>query len=190
MAKDRRGVERAKDGNGRFCRSLEQLEEDKEAARLYGRVCSYSEVARLQKCNVSTAYRRVHRAFAVAPDDSIDTARRVALARLSAQAVIAQHIAESEFVAHSNGRVVYLSDEPLVDVSANLAALDRLLRIEDQRARLLGLHAPTAARIEVIPSDVLEDLVRENERLIAAAETELGIRVSPVPRAAEPTSEA
>jgi hypothetical protein len=117
----------------------------------------------------------VRRALAGEPDDDTTLAKKVALARLNAQAVIAQSIAESEFVAHSNGRVVYLGETPLVDVGPNLAALDRLRQIEDQRCRILGLFAPTAARVEVVPADVVERLIAENEVLIRAAERELGL---------------
>ena len=84
-------------------------------------------------------------------------------------------------VAHSNGRVVGLEDpvtgewRPLVDVAPNLAALDRMRQIEDQRCRILGLFAPTAARVEVVPTDVIERLIADNEALIRAAERELGL---------------
>jgi hypothetical protein len=120
------------------------------------------------------------RALVAEPDDSVALAKKVALARLNAQAVIAQSIAESEFVAHSNGRVVYLGEVPLVDVGPNLAALDRLRQIEDQRCRILGLFAPTAARVEVVPADVLERLIAENEATIAAYERELSLALSTV----------
>lgn len=120
----------------------------------------------------------MRRALTGEPDGDTALAKRVALARLNAQAIIAQRIAESEFVVHSNSRVVYLGESPLVDVGPNLAALDRLRQIEDQRCRILGLFAPTAARVEVVPADVLERLVAENEAAIAAAERELGLAPS------------
>jgi len=170
-----RGGLRARAGHGQFTRSIGQVDIDRAAARLYQQFSSYSEVARIQGCPVSTARDRVMRALAGEPNDDTALAKKVALARLNAQAVIAQSIAESEFVAHSNGRVVYLGEAPLVDVGPNLAALDRLRQIEDQRNRILGIYAPTAARVEVVPRDVLERLVAENEALIRAAERELGL---------------
>jgi hypothetical protein len=39
----------------------------------------------------------------------------------------------------------------------------------------LGIYAPTAARVEVVPTDVIEALIAQNEALIRAAERELGI---------------
>jgi hypothetical protein len=65
--------------------------------------------------------------------------------------------------------------------------VDRLRQIEDQRNRLLGTYAPVSARLEVVPADVIERLIADNERLIAAAEAELGIGPS-VPELLEGTS--
>ena len=102
--------------------------------------------------------------------------------------VVARRSHPQRFVTHSNGRVVYLGEAPLVDVGPNLAALDRLRQIEDQRNRILGIYAPTAARIEVVPSDVIERLVGENEAMIRAAEVELGILTEQAERT-EPRSD-
>ena len=82
---------------------------------------------------------------------------------------IAQQVAEEEHVAHSNGRIIYVKDEagepvPLRDRLPNLQALDRLARIEDQRNRLLGTYAPTAARLEIVPQELVEELVRGTKR--------------------------
>ncbi|MGA3220813.1 MAG: hypothetical protein ABSE77_17335 [Acidimicrobiales bacterium] len=170
-----RGGLRTRASHGQFTRSIEQVDIDREAARLYQQFSSYAEVARVQGCPVNTARDRVRRALTGELDDDTALAKRVALARLNALAIIAQRIAETEFFAHSNGRVVYLGEVPLVDVGPNLAALDRLQRIEDQRNRILGIYAPTAARIEVVPADVIERLVAQNEATIAAAERELGL---------------
>src|ERR1019366_5687592 len=127
-----RGGLRARASHGQFTRAIGQVDIDREAARLYQRFSSYTEVARVQGCPVSTARDRVRRALTGEPDDDTTLVKRVALARLNAQAVIAQGIAESEFFAHSNGRVVYFDGKPLIDVGPNLAAIDRLQRIEDQ----------------------------------------------------------
>lgn len=179
---------RGRNGRGEFVRTLIQVDIDREAATLYQRFSSYREVAEAMNCDLQTAYERVQRALHSEPLDDSETAKRVALARLNAQAVIAQRIAEQAFLAHSNGRVVGLNEtnaetgeqipnswHPLTDVGPNLAALDRLRQIEDQRNRILGIYAPTAARVEVVPTDVIEALIAQNEALIRAAERELGI---------------
>jgi hypothetical protein len=85
---------------------------------------------------------------------------------------------EEEHLAHSNGRLLYVTNPdgaqaPLPDRLPNLQALDRLQRIEDQRNRLLSTYAPLAARIEIVPRDAVERMVRENEEQIAALERDL-----------------
>lgn len=60
-------------------------------------------------------------------------------------------------------------------LAAQQATLDRLQRISDQRNRLIGTYAPLTTRVEVIPAEVVERMIAENERLIAQAEKELGL---------------
>jgi hypothetical protein len=111
--------------------------------------------------------------------------------QLDAEARMALKIAESPHIAHSNGRVITLKDpqtgkdQVILDDLPNLQALDRLLRIRDQRAKLLGTYAPNSTRIEVIPADVVEARVAENERMIAEAERSLGIGAAALPPASE-----
>ena len=51
-------------------------------------------------------------------------------------------IAERFHVAISNGRVVYQGENPVKDDGPALQAIDRLLKIQERRARLIGLDAP------------------------------------------------
>lgn len=171
----------ARNGRDRFTKSIEQRDLDREAARLYQRYSSFGEVAALMNCSVATAFNRVRRALYDEPSEDVAMAKKVALGRLNAQARIAQSIAEEEHPAVSHGHVVYAEDERgnrvrLCDRMPNLAALDRLHRIEDQRHRLLGTYAPYRSRVEVIPAEVIEARIAENEELIARLERELGIR--------------
>ena len=171
----------ARSGRGRFTKSIQQRDMDREAARLYQRYASYRQVADIMGCEVSTAFNRVQRALYDEPSDDVGMAKRVALNRLDAQAAIALAVAEEERPAVSHGHVVYAEDEcgnrtALYDPMPNLAALDRLHRIEDQRHRLLGTYAPFRSRVEVIPQEVVEARIAENERLILIAERELGLR--------------
>jgi hypothetical protein len=170
-----------RNGKGRWTRSVEQHERDQEAARTYARFSSYSAGARHLDIPIQTFYSRVQRAIEGEPDNSVAAARTIALARLSSMATVARAIAEEEHLAHSNGRIITIRDDqghdvPLPDRLPNLQAIDRLLRIEDQRNRLLGLYAPTMTRLEVIPADVIEAAIAQNERTIAALEKELGLQ--------------
>lgn len=59
----------------------------------------------------------------------------------------------------SQGRVIRDDDErPLVDDAPTLNAIDRLLKIQDRRAKLLGLDAPT--KVEVLTDDAIDAEVR------------------------------
>ena len=49
-------------------------------------------------------------------------------------------------------------------------AIDRLIKIMDRRARLLGLDAPTRTRVEVITEDVIDAAIRDLEAKLAAAD--------------------
>ena len=67
-------------------------------------------------------------------------------------------------VVAASGRIVTrvveiggkLQGVELVDDSITLAAMDRLLKVSTQRARLLGLNAPTNVRLEVVYYDTDE----------------------------------
>jgi hypothetical protein len=64
--------------------------------------------------------------------------------------------------------------EPVLDDAPVLAAIDRLLRIQERRARLLGLDAPTRSRIEVVDDDVARMLVEQLEAEFAEFQPEDG----------------
>lgn len=66
----------------------------------------------------------------------------------------------------SQGRIVRDEDgRPLEDDGFQLACHDRLLKVAERRAKLLGMTAPSRARIEVLTRDkwqeAMESLTRE-----------------------------
>ncbi len=65
-------------------------------------------------------------------------------------------VLETEHYTVSQGRLIYLHEDapPLADDSPVLAAVDRLLKIENQRAELLGLKAPTKSTVTHAAADV------------------------------------
>ena len=76
------------------------------------------------------------------------------------------------------GKVITVDDEPLEDDGPALAAVDRLVRIEDarrrngeRRAKLMGLDA--AQRVEVTIDDLDAEAARLNA-LLAASDSEAG----------------
>ncbi len=61
---------------------------------------------------------------------------------------------------------------PLIDDKPKLAAIDRLLKIQDRRSKLLGLDA--AQKVEVLTLDALDAEAARLNALLAATDSEAG----------------
>ena len=55
---------KARDADGQFMRTVEQMERDQNAARLRARAMSYPQIAAALDVSVSSAFRMVERALA------------------------------------------------------------------------------------------------------------------------------
>lgn len=104
-----------------------------------------------------------------------------ALARLDGLEEAAIKVLEREHITVNNGRIIVLNDMPLPDDGPVLAAIDRLVKIEDARLRngealrrILGLDMPVkveATVTETTQEDMeLAELVREAQAKNAAEE--------------------
>ena len=150
-------TKRTHGGNGRFVRTLTTAERDAEAARLRTRGYSYQQIAdELGWVSRGDAYRAVQRVLADTVKEAGDEVRAIELARLDGLHVAAMDVLEREHVTVSNGRIVVLGDAPLPDDGPVLAAIDRLLKIQERRAKLLGLDAPTKQAISISPDRLAE----------------------------------
>lgn len=134
-------------------------------------------------------------------DPKIDQYRALHLERLEGELVRlndlearAREVLDRHHITVNNGRVIKLDDgEPLQDDGPVLAAIDRLVRIEDARRKnnaeqrkLLGLDAPTkvdAQVTEVTQQDIeLQEMLRdakakvqlEEQRIIDGGDTGTG----------------
>ena len=65
-----------RNGRGRFAKGIVQQKLDQEAAQLFARFNSYTEMARHLGIPVSTAFDRVQRALKAEPDNDVATARK------------------------------------------------------------------------------------------------------------------
>lgn len=149
MAKGTRG------GNGRFERNLETATRDADAARLRARGRTYRQIAtELDMAGPGKAYEAVRRVLAETTQEAADDLRLIELERLDQMYQAALKVLETEHYAVSHGRVIYLEDggPPLTDDGPALQAMDRLLKIQERRAKLLGLDAPTKANVTVSDS--------------------------------------
>jgi hypothetical protein len=147
------GLSRGK--NGKFTRSLDTAEKDAEAARLRARGQSYREIAAaLGYQDDSGSYRAVQRALVATVAEPADELRALQVAQLDMLAQQALGVLEREHISISQGRVMCIDDVPVPDDGPVLAAIDRLLKIQERRAKLLGLDAPS--RHEVVSLDALD----------------------------------
>lgn len=113
--------------------------------------------------------QRAHQIYKTAlgeiPFDEVTTYRAEQLERLDALLVEANAVLAREHLMVSQGRVVRLGEpfinadgeadiavgqgEPLEDDAPVLAAISTILKIEERRAKLLGLDAPTKTNVTV-----------------------------------------
>jgi hypothetical protein len=150
-------------GRGRFTKSIETAKRDAESARLRAEGKTYDQIAEaLGFSDRSLARRSVERALAAAVREPADELRQLELIRLDALWVEAVKVMTTEHITVNNGRVIEVDGIPLKDDAPTLQAIDRLLKIMERRAKLVGLDS--AAKVEVLSVDALD---REIARLTA-----------------------
>lgn len=146
-------------------------------ARLEGK--RYSEIYQeLGYSSPGAASRDFNRALEAAIAEqraSIEVYRETELQRLDQMTLICYRVLASRHYAIApGGRIVEdpTTGEPLPDDSIMLATLDRLLKIQDRRSKLLGLDAPQ--RLEVLTIDAIDAQIAELEQRLATAGSETG----------------
>lgn len=153
---------------GRFERSADGAQRDAQATELRGRGYSYQAIAdTLGMHDRSAARKAVERALFATVAEPAEELRRLELLKLDALSVAAWQILGAEHPLASAGRVMTFDGVALTDPQPILAAIDRLLKISERRARLLGLDSPV--RVGVLsPADI--------DVQIAVIEAELAAR--------------
>lgn len=169
-------------GNGRFIRNIKTAQRDADAAALRAKGLSFQRIANeLGFSSKAKAYEAVQRALADLPREGIEDLRRMELERLDGMYQAAMDVLEREHVAISQGKVVRrrvgtevdefgherLDDEgkpiPLyadvLDDGPVLQAIDRLLKVQERRAKLLGLDAPT--KVEMLTVDAIDAEIKK-----------------------------
>lgn len=177
MSDDQREPVTGRTGNGRYKRTLEGAEHDAECARLYDRGHTYRQVGEIMGVSESAAHRAVQRVLEATVREAGDALRETELRRLDAMYVAAMDVLEREHYTVSNGQIIRLHGEPLLDDAPVLQAIDRMLKIQQRRAKLLGLDAPTKIKAVITPqerdraSELIERVkaLREQQRVNAEA---------------------
>lgn len=163
---DRGHKNQPRSGRGRFIKQAETAKREAEAAALRSQGKTYDQIAEiLDYSDRSAARKAVERALAAAVREPADEVRHLELIRLDALWVEAVKVMTTEHITVNNGRVIEVDGVPLKDDGPTLSAIDRLLKIMERRAKLLGLDS--AAKVEVLSVDALD-------REIAKLTAELG----------------
>ncbi len=141
-------TEHDRDRKGQFVQALGHAERDRDAVQLRSRGRTYQQISdELGYGHSSNARRAVKKALEGIVIEGRDEVIKLQLDELDMMQRAVFEVLEAKHYVVSEGRIVYRGDKELLDDSPVLAAVDRLLKISDRRAKLLGLDAPK--RIEV-----------------------------------------
>lgn len=160
----------ARDGNGRFDRDPEVVMKDAEAAKLRAKSWTYQQIADHLGMSRQGAYDAVKRILDETVQEPSDDVRKIELERLDHMAQAVEGVLERQHVVVSNGRIIgkrvgwELNEDGTDRVDADghripiyqdleddapvLQAVDRLLKIQERRSRLLGLDAPQRVSVD------------------------------------------
>jgi DNA-binding CsgD family transcriptional regulator len=173
-----RAANQGRNPAGHFTRDPDIARRNRDAADLRRQGWSYRKIAAHFGIDVKTAWNAVNKAYEDIAGEPVKEARTLELDRLDDELVRLNDLEEAvrvvlnrHHVTVSNGQVVRLDGEPILDDAPVLQAADRLIKIEEQRgrnhdrrARLLGLAQPAkvehsgGVKYEVVGVDP-EDLV-------------------------------
>lgn len=143
------------------------------------------------RVGASTAKDMVREEAARRVDPKVDEWRAMELGRLDASLErlkgledAARRVLQREHITVNNGRIIVLDGSPLPDDGPVLAAIDRLIKVEDARQRnsesrrkLLGLDAPAkfdAQVTEVTQQDLeLQEMIRDAKAAVQMEEQQI-----------------
>lgn len=130
------------------------------------------QVAAILGCSTSYAIKlaRDGAQYMVA-EELKDEARSNALTELDALREEAYRYFRGRYVVTQFGKIV-LDDEgrPVQDIGPNLAALDRILKLEKRRAEIFGYDAPRRSTVNVVTEDAIMAEINRLEAEMSEAE--------------------
>jgi hypothetical protein len=136
----------------------------------------YAEIAQRLSVPESTArtdYQRAIEQLNRERNEQAGLAIAVEEAKLDALERAAWQVLRARHITVQHGKIVRGEDgEPVIDDAPTLNAIDRILKIAERRARLLGHDAPVRSRIEVTDAldTQIEQLVAELEAVASGGE--------------------
>lgn len=136
-----------RDGGGRYAKDPSKPERDAQLLEMRKRGMSYRAIAAAAGLDVKNVHDAVKACMAAITEEPAQEVRQLELERLDDMWMAVIKVLEAKHFTVSQGRLVYLGDEPLEDDTPVLAAVDRLLRIQERRSKLLGLDQPVKQEI-------------------------------------------
>lgn len=147
-------------------RTPEHMARDHRAAEMRSQGLSYQQIGDQLGMSRQAAHKAVQRAIAEIPKDGTQEALALELAKLDRiERYYHQVLGRTHLRVGNTGKIV-LDDkgDPVLDESPRMQAADGILKTQAQRAKLLGLNAPTVHRGELYVHSVEQD----SERIIEA----------------------
>lgn len=132
----------------------------------------YREIAAKHGITESTArtdYQRGLDAYVAEQRVLAATAVELEEAKLDQLEEACWEVLRAKHYTVSNGKLIYLADEPLEDDGPVLQAADRLLRIAQRRAALRGFDAPAKVEVDVARAAEIRKLAADLAALGGAA---------------------
>ena len=155
-----------RDGNGKFVRGIDSVERDAEAMRLkHVEGWTYQQISdELGYGGRGHAYHAVARAMAATSEESREQTRRIVGAQIDHLVAVAYEVMERQHLTVTQSGTIVRDDDGnlVIDDGPTLAAIDRVNRLEEFRARLQGAPAPVKTHLTV------EGSVDERERELLA----------------------
>jgi hypothetical protein len=148
--------------------TLAELEREIRATELRRDGQTYHAIAlELGYADHTGAMQAVSRCLARRAKEPTEEVRAHELERLDYMWRNAVRVLEAQHVTVQQGKVVTLDGAPLADDAPVLNAMDRLLKIQERRSRLLGLDAPSRQVIQIIPQDAIDAEIAQLEAQLA-----------------------
>lgn len=149
----------ARDGRGMFTRTMDDAQLDAKACELRRDGLTYDAIAlQLGLQHRSSARKAVQRGLLAIVQEPAEELRALELERLDVLWSKAMEIMLRKHYVAQMGSVVHLKVGdvriPLLDDGPNLKAIEVLVKLQERRAKLVGLDS--AAKLEVLTVDLID----------------------------------
>jgi hypothetical protein len=156
-------------------RSAETIEQDARAWELRVEHLTYQQIGGELGITNEGVRQAVERHARTIPAEAVADVKQIVLEELD---VMSRHLLEGIDRDHlritQSGRVVMHEGEPVLDHGPAIRAIAQLLRVQERKARLVGLDAPTRRAVDVITHDMFIEAIADPEADEARVEAELG----------------